>query len=110
MAKLNFIPIVESAHGKVCGNSNVSYRNSYGCNHTYTWNQDTKLRLTPLRHLQQEVMRQANVAASAILADEGQTALWKQRFQAQSHYHYFRPFIVAMKMAEIKEGLKGEKA
>lgn len=107
MCKIKFKGLVEEAHGKVDGSSNVSYRNLYGTDHTYTWNKDTKMRLTPQRHLQQEAMRLANIAATAILADEGQTALWMERFQAQSKYNYFRHFIVAMKMAEIKERLKG---
>jgi len=62
--KIKFKGIVESAHGKVDGSSNVSYRTLYGTDHTYTWNRDTKMRLTPQRHLQQEAMRQANLAAT----------------------------------------------
>jgi len=102
MSKIKFKEIVESAHGKVNGSSNVSYRQLYGTDHTYTWDKDTVMRLTPKRRIQREAMRLANISASEILKDEEQTALWMERFKAQSKYGYFRHFIVAMKMAEYK--------
>jgi len=104
MAKIKFKDLVEEAHGKVDGSSNVSYRRLYGTDHTYMWNKDNVMRLTPQRRIQREAMRLANIAASEILKDEGQTALWMERFQAQSKYNYLRHFIVAMKMAEYKAG------
>lgn len=105
MAKIKFKDLVERAHGKVNGSSNVSYRRLYGTDHTYTWDKDKVMRPTPKRRIQREAMRLANIAASEILKDEQQTALWKERFEAQSKYRYFRSFIVAMKMAEVKREL-----
>jgi len=106
MAKIMLNKIVESAHGKIKGSCNVSYRQTYGCDHTYTWNKETKVRLTPLRHIQQEAMRLANIQARSIVADPAQKAVWQSRFEGQSRYRYFRPYLVAMLMAEIKSELK----
>lgn len=102
MAKLKMNPLVDVASGKVKHRGNVSYRFYGDKQFTYTWDPDMVVRATPARLIQRQAMKQANMDATAILADPVQTAQWQQRFAQQTKYHNFRPFIVATRMAEIK--------
>jgi len=95
----------ERAHGKVKTKGNTSYRYYGNKQFSYTWDPDTVIAATPARLIQRQAMKQANLDATAILADPVKTAEWQQRFQQQVRYHNFRPFIVATRMSEIKTEL-----
>jgi len=76
--------------------------------YAYHWSEDNVIVPTPARLIHRYAFQRASKDAAAILTDANQTALWQQRFEAQTEYKHFRPYIVSILLAEYKQQLRAE--
>ncbi len=74
----------------------------------YTWSENNVVVPTPARVLHRVAFQQASKEVVAILADTQRLSEWKKRFEEQTKYKFFRPFIVSVLLAEYKQQYREE--
>lgn len=108
MAHVTFIEPVATLSGKVKKSANVSFRNSYGVKHTYTWNPETVIRETPARLIHREALAEANAFASSILAAGDKQDSWHQQYRQSGYTGPINSFIIRQVLPDIKARLSAE--
>ncbi len=74
----------------------------------YTWSENNIIVPTPARVLHRTAFQHASKEVVAILADAKRLVEWQKRFEEQTKYRFFRPFIVSVLLTEYKQQYREE--